>query len=164
MEMTVAALKKPAEETMPGAHIAEFVTTGRWRGNLRTDVDARHFAIPVAEPEAFGGDDSAPNPMELLLAGLDGCLAVVIETVAAEYGATVKTINLITQGALDARGFLGTARVRPYFQTVRAQIDIDIDLSRENFRQFTAAVEARCPAATLFKAAGVDLTVDWVRI
>src|SRR5690625_4839496 len=96
--------------------IVTFNTVGTYRGNLRTDVAARQFQVGVAEPEELGGDDSAPNPMELLLAGLDGCLAVVADVVAAEYDAKIKSLSLTTDADLDARGFLGTADINPYFQ------------------------------------------------
>lgn len=160
--MSIATLQPAAAPQ--AADIASFSTTSRWSEGLRTDVTARHFAISVDEPPELGGADTAPNPMELLLAGLDGCLAVVIQTVAAEYGARVHSVELKSSATLDTRGFLGTAAVRPYFQTVHTAIEIGIDLADSDFPAFASAVEARCPAGTLIDAAGVDFTVDWVRV
>lgn len=151
-----------AIETQP--QIVTFITVGTYRGNLRTDVTARQFEIGVAEPEDLGGDDSAPNPMELLLAGLDGCLAVVADVVAAEYEAKITSLSLVTNADLDARGFLGTAEVQPYFQAVRTEVDIEIDLPREKFAEYTETVLRRCPAATLILAANVDFEIAWTQL
>src|SRR5690625_1661056 len=151
-----------AIETQP--QIVTFNTVGTYRGKLRTDVRARQFEIWVAEPEDLGGDDSAPNPMELLLAGLDGCLAVVADVVAAEYEAKITSLSLVTNADLDARGFLGTAEVQPYFQAVRTEVDIEIDLPREKFAEFTETVLRRCPAATLILAANVDFEIAWTQL
>lgn len=158
--MTQTAEATPATD----ADIALFSTTATWQGKCRTDVKARDFDIPVSEPEELGGDDSAPNPMEVLLAGLDGCLAVVIETVAAEWEAEVKSVEFTTEGSLDTRGFLGTAEVNPYFQHVYTRVDIDTNIPADQFDEFTATVLRRCPAATLIIAADVDFKLEWQRV
>lgn len=161
---TIAPTRASAAEA--GARdIARFATTARWDSRLRTDVTARQFAIAVDEPPELGGADTAPNPMELLLAGLDGCLSVVVHTIAGELGATVRALDLASEATLDTRGFLGTAPVRPYFQTVHTAIEIGIDgLDEAGFASFRDAVAARCPAGTLIAAAGVDFTISWARV
>lgn len=161
--MTTTTIERQEPETSASS-MAVFETKTEWKEGLRADVIARQFTIAVDEPPELGGADSAPNPMELLLAGLDGCLAVVIRVVAAEYGAETKSINLSSQGALDVRGFLGTAAVQPYFQSVRTRIELVIDLDDEKFETFKETVNRRCPAGTLIDAAGVDFTIDWVRL
>ena len=161
--MTTTATEPQTSEASD-SNIAVFETNAVWKEGLRTDVTARQFMIPVDEPHELGGADSAPNPMELILAGLDGCLAVVIRVVAAEYGAEPSSISLSSQGALDVRGFMGTATVQPYFQSVRTRIELAIDLDGEKFEAFKDAVHRRCPAGTLIEAAGVDFTIDWVRL
>lgn len=160
--MSTATIERPEYET-PDANTAVFETKTQWKEGLRADVTARQFTIGVDEPPELGGADSAPNPMELLLAGLDGCLAVVIRVVAAEYGAETKSISLSSQGTLDVRGFLGTATVQPYFRSVQTRIELAIDLDDESFETFKETVYRRCPAGTLIAAAGVEFTIDWIR-
>lgn len=161
--MTTTTIERQ-EADASSSSIAIFETNAAWKEGLRTDVTARQFLIPVDEPPELGGADSAPNPMELILAALDGCLAVVIKVVAAEYGAGTTAIRLSSQGALDVRGFLGTAAVQPYFHSVHTRIELSIDIEDEDFDAFTKAVHNRCPAGTLIEAAGVDFTIDWVRV
>lgn len=161
--MTTTTIERQEAADSSSNKIA-FETNAEWKEGLRTDVTARQFLIPVDEPPELGGADSAPNPMELILAALDGCLAVVIRVVAAEYDTEAKAIHLSTQGSLDVRGFLGTAAVQPYFHSVHTRIELAIDLDDEKFDAFTDAVHKRCPAGTLIEAAGVDFTIDWVRV
>lgn len=161
--MTSATLARPKDEAA-AADIATFKTRAEWKAGLRTDVVARRFSIPVDEPVELGGDDSAPNPMELLLAGLNGCLAVVIRVIAKEWGAEVTAIRFTSEASLDLRGFLGTADVQPHFQTVHTRIELGTDLDDEKFEAFTEAVRRRCPAGSLIDTAGVQTSIEWVRI
>lgn len=162
--MTTTSLDRPTA-VAANPHLFTFQTDARWKEGLRTDVLARQFPIAVDEPPALGGADTAPNPMELLLAGLNGCLAVVIKTVAAELDAEVYSIDFSSNATLDVRGFLGTADVQPYFNRVHTRIELAIDLPEDRFEAFTRTVHRRCPAGTLIEAAaGVDFEIEWLRV
>ncbi len=163
--MATTALEKNAAPAPEAGDIATFATSARWRTGMRTDVTARQFSIAVDEPAELGGADTAPNPMELLLAGLNGCMAVVIHTIAGEYGAKIRSVVFASKATLDTRGFLGTADVQAYFQSVRTRIEIGIDdISDADFAVFQRAVRNRCPAGSLIEAADVDFDIDWVRV
>ncbi len=60
--------------------------TARRTGTLRHVVDVRHHHLAVDEPIEEGGDDSAPDPQELLAASLASCTAVTIEMYARRKG------------------------------------------------------------------------------
>ena len=45
----------------------------RFTGGKRVDVESRGFTMRTDQPEAKGGDDSAPNPFELFLASIGAC-------------------------------------------------------------------------------------------
>ncbi|HZC73905.1 MAG TPA: OsmC family protein [Jatrophihabitans sp.] len=47
----------------------------RHLGNDRFAVDVRAHSIPVDQPVADGGEDTAPTPTELFVAGLASCVA-----------------------------------------------------------------------------------------
>lgn len=62
-----------------------FKAEGRWLGNLKIEAKIRDkFVIYMDEPPSLGGEDSAPNPVEVVLASLIGCLGIVIAVVAKE--------------------------------------------------------------------------------
>ena len=45
----------------------------RFNGGKKVDVEHRGFTIPTDQPEAKGGDNSAPSPFELFLASIGAC-------------------------------------------------------------------------------------------
>ena len=61
-------------------------TARRENGRLRHDVDIRDHHVIADEPEENGGDDSGPNPQELLAASLASCTAITIEMYADRKG------------------------------------------------------------------------------
>ncbi len=60
--------------------------TARRTGTFRHVIDVRHHHLAVDEPLEEGGDDSAPDPQELLAASLASCTAVTIEMYARRKG------------------------------------------------------------------------------
>src|SRR5713101_3318935 len=46
----------------------------------------RHFVMTVDDPDVLGGVDSAPTPVETLMAALAGCVTSGIATNAALFG------------------------------------------------------------------------------
>lgn len=136
--------------------------SGTWVGHLATELTVRHFPpFFTGEPTAIGGDGRAPTPMEYVAAALNGCLAVVIETVAAEQGVRLESLDLQSEATMDTRGFAGTADVSPHFLdlTNRARfVTPDGDGFLPALKQ---QVERRCPALNLIKDAGVPVVLDW---
>lgn len=141
--------------------LEEFRASGVWQGGLHTRVDARHFAIDVDEPPAIGGADEGANPIEHVLAALDGCLTVVVRTVADELGIRVGSIETEATGTLDLRGFRGTADVSPHFQHLQVSVTLTTTATEQQVRELRAQVTKRCPLLNLVKDAGVDLKVRW---
>lgn len=138
-------------------------STGTWQGRMTTSVQVRGFdPFFIGEPVAVGGDDNAPTPMEYVAAALNGCLSVVVETVAAERGFPLDGLSLDTDATMDTRGFAGTADVAPYFTHVRVVLTLTSSASADEVRDLRTAVERRCPALTLITAAGVPVDLQWV--
>lgn len=135
---------------------------GVWEGRQRTRLAVRQFdALATGEPVGVGGDDSAPTPMELVLAALDGCLVVVVETVATELGLVLEEIEVTSQAEIDVRGFRGVPGVRPHFQHVTTTVRVRTPDSDRFTEHGTAEVERRCPALNLVRDAGVPARVAW---
>ncbi|MGC8783994.1 MAG: OsmC family protein [Armatimonadota bacterium] len=135
---------------------------GKWEGGMRTRLQVRDFEpIYSDEPPSFGGQDSAPNPMELLLAALNGCLTVMTQVIARERGIEVHGITLHAEGELDLRGAMGDPNVPPYFRTVRERVELVTFASPEQVRALQEEVQRRCPVYTLLKAAGVEVRSEW---
>lgn len=135
---------------------------GVWEGRQRTRLRVRQFdGLATGEPVPVGGDDSAPTPMELVLAALDGCLVVVVETVAAELGLRLTALEVASEAAIDVRGFRGVPGVRPHFAHVATVVRVRTPEEGERWARCAAEVERRCPALNLVRDAGVPASVDW---
>lgn len=148
---------------MPGEPIwMSLSADGEWEGGMRTRLQVRDFApIYSDEPPSFGGQDSAPNPMELVLSALNGCLAVMIQVIAREKGVEVRGVRLHAEGDLDLRGAMGDPSVPPYFRTVREKVEVVSTASPEQIHALQEEVQRRCPVYTLLKSAGVELQSEW---
>src|SRR5699024_1863144 len=131
------------------AEIARLGVTGSWQAGTHTRVAARDFALDVDEPPALGGQDVGANPIEYVLAGLSGCLGVVVQAVAAELGITVSGIESRAEGDLDLRGFRGTAEVSPHFQSVDVEVTLTTTATAEEVAELRRLVTARCPVLNL---------------
>ena len=150
-----------APTTDPTPRLAEFAATGRSTGSLSTAVNARTFDFVVAEPPSFGGTDEGANPIEYLLGSLNGCVTVVIETVAAELGITVLSVRTSASGTLDLRGFAGTADVSPHFQQLTLRLELTTPATQAEVAELKEQVLRRCPVYNLIKDAGVDIREEW---
>lgn len=67
---------------------------------------ARSFSFIVDEPEALGGNDDGPNPVEYLLGSYAGCLNVVINLVAKELNITINKLLININGDIDPAKFI----------------------------------------------------------
>lgn len=136
-------------------------THSSWEGTMRTRHQVRDFApFHTAEPAPVGGDDSAPSPMEYVVAALGGCLAVVVETVATEQQLHVTALDIQLEATMDTRGFQGTADVSPHFRDVLVRARFGLN-DPDALPALQHEVERRCPAFNLIKDAGVPVTQDW---
>jgi len=155
----------PVLTTDPTPRLKHVRASGTWQGTMTTSVKVRGFdRFLISEPVPVGGDDSAPTPMEYVVGALNGCLAVVVETVAAERGLAVDALTLDTDATMDTRGFAGTADVAPYFTHVHVALTLTSSASADEVRSLRVAVERRCPALTLVIAAGVPVDLEWVNL
>lgn len=101
-----------------GKAIVAFHVTTRWTGQTRSETSVegyeiggqrveRRFKIVADEPVELMGQNSAPNPQELLLTALNACMMVGYVANAALQGIALDHLEIETQGELDLRGFLG---------------------------------------------------------
>ena len=103
-----------------------FSTESRLINGFRSSIEARQFRFFADEPEALGGEDSAPNPVEYLLAALATCQEVTYRLYADALGIPVDGISISLDGDLDLRGFLDVEDdVRPGFLAIHGTVTID---------------------------------------
>lgn len=112
----------------------------------RYDGKSRHFRLVVDEPEELGGQDSAPNPVEYLLAAYAGCINVVIHMVAKELQVTVSNIKINIDGDINPDRLFGlSTNDRAGYESLNVDIDLDSDASPELIDKLFEQVKYRCP-------------------
>ncbi len=132
--------------------IVTFKAKGSWLGNLKVETKIRDkFTINMDEPTSLGGEDSGPNPVEVVLASLIGCLGIVISIVAKERNIPINNLEIYAEGDLNPEGFMGNPEVRAGYQEVRVRIKIDSPLEREKLQELLQLVERRCPVSDIIK-------------
>jgi uncharacterized OsmC-like protein len=120
-----------------------FTAKSRWAGGVRTEVTIdqfsaggvhaappeRSFKLVVDEPAVLGGQDSGPNPIEYLAAGLCGCITAGIVTNAAMFGTQVEGIEVVVDlrstlahQSLDLGDTVAAALASALHQTVARQV------------------------------------------
>lgn len=146
-------------------HILEVAAQSRWQNGLQTHSQIRDFApVIMDEPAELGGENQGPNPLEFLLASLNGCKGVMIPLIAKELEFEFSELTFDTQGVVDLRGLMGQEGVSTHFQSLTFMVRIKTPESEERLQALQQAVAARCPVYNLLRDAKVALQTQWSRL
>ena len=141
----------------PGQALVAFDVTTRWAGQTRSEtiVDgykiggariARSHKIVADEPFELLGEDSAPNPQELLMAAFNACITVGYVAGAAVRGIELESLEIKTRGQLDLRGFLGLSDDVPAgYDRIDYEVVIAGDGTAEQFEEIHRNVVKTSP-------------------
>jgi uncharacterized OsmC-like protein len=131
---------------MGASYVGEVTTVGESMARSVTDVQA--FKIFMDEPEALGGRNGAPSPLDFILAAHGGCLNYMTFFIAKEMGIPVEGTRIKVTGTLDPAKFAGTdMSVRAGYQSITVDIQVECPASADDVERLRAAVEARCPVS-----------------
>ena len=129
-------------EWVGGIHTRTTIEDYRGLGAEQSHRQA--FTVDTDHPELFAADDNGPTPVELVLAGLAGCLTGGIASVAANRGITLRSVTATLTGDMDLQGVLGIdANVRNGFDGIKVTYDIDADATPEEIRAVVAQLQKR---------------------
>jgi putative redox protein len=79
-------------------------TARRDGDTLRHTVQVRDHQVTIDEPLDAGGDDTGPDPQELLAASLASCTAITMEMYAARKGWNIGHVEVDVQYSPAERG------------------------------------------------------------
>ena len=78
------------------------VTATRGTGKLQHQISIGKHRLLTDAPEAFGGEDSGPEPHDILAAALAACTALTVTMYANRKGMALRDIRIdITHGQQD---------------------------------------------------------------
>ena len=137
----------------PANAAAVFRASATPEGTVGSTIRVGRHALRVDEPPALGGDDAAPNPVEVYLSALISCQVVTYRFWAQQLGIVVDDLSVDAEGDLDVRGFFGLDdAVRPGFGAVRLTVRLRGPESPERYTELQRAVDAHCPVLDLTTA------------
>lgn len=123
-----------------------FKSDVKWSGQgVSSDAVSGPHTLRIDEPEALGGTNTGPNPVELLLSALGGCLVVLVNAFAPAHGVEVNDVSVDVEGDLDPDGFQGLSDVRPGFSEIRYKLNIDSPSPTEKVQELTEHILRACP-------------------
>ena len=138
----------------PAKALATFEASSRQIDGLRSEVKTRHFTLTVDEPTELGGTDRGPNPVELTLAALASCQEITYRLYADSLGIPLDGVAVTVSGDIDLRGlFAVDEAVRPGFQTLRVEVNLDSPADETDLQRLRQAVDQHCPVLDLLKHA-----------
>lgn len=113
--------------------------------NVRCSAKVKRFSFNFDEPELLGGDNTAPNPVEYVLASLGACQEILYNAFATFNGIPLESVSVDVKGDIDLRGLFGIDNIKPGFQEVEYITNIKSSADPEVIEQLIQTVEKNCP-------------------
>ncbi len=121
------------------------------RGSVRTEIQGKNHSWVIDEPKAFGGEDTAPSPVEMLLGSLAGCISAAGHLIAQEMGICLKALDISIDGDINSQVFLGKGDGgRAGFRQIRVSLTADADWTPSQREGWLRQVKSRCPVIDNF--------------
>ncbi len=130
---------------MAESKMATFKAEVNRKGTMESEVEMRDFTLTIDESKKLGGTDKGPNPLEVLLGSLGGCLNIAGTVVAKEMGFQLENFSVKVEGDMDPRGFRGDPDVPSGFQEIRVKIKEIEGIPEDKIDEFIEEIKNRCP-------------------
>jgi uncharacterized OsmC-like protein len=153
------ALKQVIEEVSqdPAKGMVRFEVANTWQGGTKSEARVeswhlggeklpRQFNFSIDEPSELLGNNTAPNPQEMLMAALNACMMVGYVAGCALKGIELERLEIRSEGGLDLRGFLGLDEaVKPGYDEIRYSVHIKGSGTPEQFQEIHENVMVTSP-------------------
>ena len=102
------------------------------------------FTFDTDHPEIFASEDKGATPVEMVLAGLAGCLTAGVASIAQLRKIQLRSVKATLEGAMDIQGILGIdSDVRNGFNDIKVNFEIDADASKADIAALVAQSQKR---------------------
>ncbi len=136
-----------------------FKANGKWinGGHNRTTINEFYgacqnfqrqepFVFEKDEPPVLLGEDHGANPVEYVLAALDGCLITSLIYHAAAKGIKIDEVETSFSGDLNLHGFLGMdENTRNGYEKIKVEFKIKADAPKETLQELVHLAQKRSP-------------------
>lgn len=149
----------------PEAALYKPCVSSRHVRNLYTETVVRDHVVKADYPEPAGGNNLAPNPIELLLSALAACIESAFYEFADHEGLTIDSLSIDVEGTLDLRGlFMVDENVPAGFSGITYHFHINSPDDENKVRALAEKVIVHCPVVdSLKKPTNVEGTITVVR-
>jgi putative redox protein len=136
----------------PAQAKAIFQAQSRLGTGLNSTIAIRQFHVGVDEPPGLGGEDTAPNPVEYILAALGSCQEITYRLYADALGIPLTAVSVQLTGELDLRGFFNVDQnVRPGFERITANVTLESPAPEADLKRLKDIVDAHCPVLDILR-------------
>ena len=119
--------------------------------NELVDCTKSGYKFIISEPVHVGGQNCAPTPLELLLAGAVGCYAAVFAFYAANLGVDYERFEAVARSEFDVRGHMIADAPSSAFRKVTMLIDVVSDAPAEKLAEVERLALAGCPGISTLR-------------
>lgn len=128
----------------------------------KIELKARDHRLYIDQPEASGGKNEGPNPLEYNLFSLAGCCVTIGYIIAKQKRLDIRGLEAHAEGEINTEVFMGKSNHdRAGFSEVRVKLTIDADMTQEEKEAFAHEIESRCPVAeNLLNPSAIKLVVN----
>ncbi len=151
IQQAIQSLSAVVTENPAAARAVFRASTVSTTDAFTTSSTIRGFEVRTDEPATLGGSDTAPNPVEAVLAALGSCQAIVYRAYASALGLRVDRVEVETSGHLDVRGFLGDPTIPAGFDRVGFATRVVSPEPAEKIEALARLVEQHCPVLDILR-------------
>jgi len=113
---------------------------------FKIEATARNHTMIIDQPEAGGGTNSGPTPLEYQFASLASCFVSIGHIISKQNQLSVRSISVSIEGDIDTDVFMGkSTETRAGFSGIRVTVNIDADMTQAEKEQYVADIDERCP-------------------
>jgi putative redox protein len=136
--------EQPAAEIPEDTREGEVVVEGKTTGFLQR-IQARHLTFAADEPLDKGGTNLAPNPYELLLAGLGACTSMTLRMYAGRKEWPLEAVRVtLRHDRIHAKDCEDCDKDDGVIDVIDEKLELEGDLSEEQ-RERLLDIAAKCP-------------------
>lgn len=130
--------------------INTYSAQAKWIEGTKVETKIRDFKVNMDEPIELKGTNTAPNPVELLLAALGGCVILNYRAYAKKFGVNIQDLTMNLEGDMISGGWVDEQdRERRGFKQIRYEVQVKTDAPEEKVQQLHELVEKRCAVSDM---------------
>jgi len=162
-DVDIDAVGRLVEKIKSNPEKANAVRTAEvvWKRGFQSDADVGDYVVSSDMPKGLGGDGSAPNPTQAVVASLGNCLAVGYAANATAKNIHLDELKINVTGSFNLKRFLGIEPGNAGFDNIRVGVSIKSDATDEQLQELHKQVVATSPVGhTLSHAVPVAIELE----